>query len=257
MISSVVEFIAAIQKDLARWDARTTPWFRGESGADQSLQPKVANLSAEQENHLLQSFRRRAGSLANTPSRSETDKWIFLAQHYGIPTRLLDWSEGALFGLFFAMNQRRPSPMVYMLNPHVLNSLAFSSDPDYLNFPISWSPSRDNPKPGYENIALAWELRDAQRGLDLPVALEPTYQDMRMIAQRSAFTVHGNNLGSISAILEAKNITVSDCLCSYEIDESSIDNMLYELSYLGITHASIFPDLDHLCKDIASISRNS
>lgn len=77
-----------------------------------------------------------------------------------------------------------------------------------------------------------------------------------MIAQRSAFTIHGKNLGSISAILVAKNITVSDCLYSYEIDEASIDNMLYELSYLGITHASIFPDLDHLCKDIAKIAKN-
>lgn len=118
MISSVIKFVTAIQKDLARWDTRTTPWFSGESGADQSLQPKVANLSKEQENHLLQSFLRRAGSLANTPSRSKTDKWIFLAQHYGIPKRLLDWSEGTLFGLFFAINQRRPSHRLYAKSSH-------------------------------------------------------------------------------------------------------------------------------------------
>ena len=256
MISSIVEFISAIEKDLANWDDRTTPWFRGESNTDQPLQPKVANLSAEQENHLLQSFRRRSGSLRNTPGRNETDKWIFLAQHYGIPTRLLDWSEGALFSLFFAINNKLPSPKVYMLNPHVLNSLALESTPDYLNFPMSWA-SPDNPKPGYENIALAWELRNLNKGFDLPIALEPTYQDTRMIAQRSAFTVHGKELGSILDILNAKNIQVTDCLHVYDINQESVDQMLIQLAYLGITHASIFPDLDHLSKDISASIYNT
>jgi len=256
VIKSVTDFADAIKRDLSTWDSRTTPWFRGESGSDPALQPKVATLNEQQENHLLQSFRRRAGSLGNTPSRSETDKWIFLAQHYGLATRLLDWSEGALFALFFAINKLQDNPRVYMLNPHVLNAKAFDNEPDFLNFPISWSPSPDNQKPGYENIALAWEARDSMRGYDLPVALEPTYQDMRMIAQRSAFTVHGRKLGPLESILEAKHIPVSDCLFTYEIDHAGCKDLVRELSWLGISHASIFPDLDHLCKDIRNAANS-
>lgn len=256
MIQNISQFIDSIQADLQNWDTRTRPWFRGESGQSQSLQPKIANFTAEQENHLLQSFRRRAGCMADTPNRSETDKWIFLAQHYGIPTRLLDWSEGALFALFFAINQNNDSPRVYMLNPHLLNALALNAETDYLNFPITWSPSADNQKSGYENIALAWEWRSQNRGFDLPLALEPTYQDRRMIAQRSAFTVHGKNLGSILSILESKNIYSSKCLYEYTIDPTATKQMLSHLSYLGISHASIFPDLDHLCKDIVAATHN-
>lgn len=252
MIRAVSDLIARIQEDLCKWDSRATPWFRGESGDGPALQPKVARLSANQENCLLQSFRRRAGSLANTPSRSETDNWMFLAQHYGIPTRLLDWSEGALFALFFAVNRKARNARVHMLNPHVLNAQALGCEPDYLNFPISWSPSSGGPKPGYENIALAWELRREGRGFDLPVALEPTYQDARMIAQRSAFTVHGKELGPLITILQAHILDVSKFLFSYTVEDDASDQILKELSWLGISYASIFPDLDHLCLDIAN-----
>jgi len=138
MIRSTIELITAIQTDRKKWNPRTKPWFRGESGNDPPLCPKIAKYSTEQENYLVQSFRRKAGGLANTPHRGETDKWLFLAQHYGVPTRLLDWTEGSLFALYFAINRSHPNPRIYMLNPFRLNELAMEQPSDYLNYPITW-----------------------------------------------------------------------------------------------------------------------
>ena len=59
MIQSVTKIIEEIKKDLATWDIGTKPWFRGESGDDPPLCPKIANFKYNEENYLLQSFQRK------------------------------------------------------------------------------------------------------------------------------------------------------------------------------------------------------
>ena len=250
MITNVVQFIKSLERDLKLWPENSKPWFRGESGKANPLTPKVADLHPNEEMYLLQSFRRKAGGFANTPHReSETDLWLFLAQHYGIKTRLLDWTEGALIALFFAVNRGNPSPRVYMLNPHRLNDLAaekFKTQIDPPNFPLSWG-NRDG-----GNIALAWVL-DKERnnlGLELPIALPATYQDHRMIAQRSCFTVHGRSLLGLDILLSNMTSNVSDYLITYKISLRASSRITKQLFYLGISASSIFPDLDSLSRDL-------
>jgi len=249
MIRSAIEFVSAVKNDLPKWQSPIgpiRPWFRGESGTGPSLCPKIASYSKDQENYLLQSFRRKAGGIANTPPREQTDMWLFLAQHYGVPTRLLDWTEGALLGLYFAVNRREPNPRVYMLHPHKLNEIAGGQQSDNLNFPLTWLAG------GAENIAHAWEERTPIRGLDLPIAIPATYQDHRMIAQRSCFTIHGKVLKPLPEILRDRKVTLADCLIEYHIDVDANVQLMEDLAILGVTGSTLFPDLDHLGKDISS-----
>jgi hypothetical protein len=73
MIRTTIEFITSIQEDYKKWNPRTKPWFGGESGHEKSLCPKIAKYTAEQENDFVQTFRRQAGGLINTPHRENTD----------------------------------------------------------------------------------------------------------------------------------------------------------------------------------------
>ena len=92
--------------------------------------------------------------------------------------------------------------------------------------------------------------------LDVPIAFPATYQDQRMIAQRSCFTIHGNSLDPIQDILTSKNANVNDYLFEYKIDENEKDRLLKELSLLGVSAATIFPDLDHLAQDLKADLKN-
>lgn len=87
---------------------------------------------------------------------------------------------------------------------------------DNLNFPLTWVDC------GRENIALAWEERELTRGLDLPIAVPATYQDHRMIAQRSCFTVHGKALEPLPKLIKDKAGDLTDCLIEYLIDYDAI-----------------------------------
>lgn len=81
--------------------------FRGVTSVRHVLVPSVGRTrdgngySLDLERALFRQFKREA--LPLLPARPQTDwEWLALAQHHGVPTRLLDWSESPSVSLFFA-----------------------------------------------------------------------------------------------------------------------------------------------------------
>src|ERR1700683_268078 len=119
------------------------PWFRGEENgewwATTALQPKLyrnkyeikAILDHEQEMRV--EFRRRCAQLLTERQQVDKWEWYFLMQHYHAPTRLLDWSDAALVGLYFGVSKRcgkddkhgEADAAVYMLDLWWLNEAGF------------------------------------------------------------------------------------------------------------------------------------
>ena len=123
VIKSIEQFIEAIRDGSSGWHDEEPRWFRGEPSCNTPLMPTLYRGGPRRENESLQMFRARGAGYSNSvPHRDHTDQWLFLAQHVGLPTRLLDWSEGALIGLHFAL--KADDPVVWMLNPLELNDLS-------------------------------------------------------------------------------------------------------------------------------------
>lgn len=104
-VASLSKYIELIE-DKAKNDGKRLILYRGQN-CDKVLIPKIARhlyKSSRKANEIrmFEEFKRSA--YPHLVYKPENDlEWLSVAQHYGIPTRLLDWTENPLAALYFAV----------------------------------------------------------------------------------------------------------------------------------------------------------
>lgn len=237
-VASLLETVRSVCKGFGR----TVYWFRGHAQADWRLVPSVLrDYATDSERNLMGRFRMAAPTrYEKCPEIDDIASWICLMQHFGLPTRLLDWTASLLAAAFFAVSYDPPRPgpaAIWVLVPSELNKASpHAADITFLIH-------------GPEARPLLRIAFDGGAPVDTVLALLGQDVDLRMTVQQGAFTLHGNE-----SPLELK-AGADKFLAKMIIPEAAKAVFDDELWVLGVRRSGLFPDLGNLAKDLASDSR--
>lgn len=192
-------------------------------GNNYELVPKVgrfikedgSNLEKKDEINILNLFKQMARPYLNIKPEN-TWEWISLAQHHGLPTRLMDWTKNPLVALYFSVKDRSDEDSVVYASKQysVLSTTKFK-----------------NPLVGE---------------IDTIYQFNPTHVTQRITAQSGVFTYHPDPYKAIN----------TDDITAIVIKSSVRHQIKIRLFEYGITHASLFPGIDGVASYIEWLHTN-
>ena len=242
--------MVAEHRALVREDHGLVPlWFRGHCDERWKLATtlKRQGIEPEQEQELLNRFRQNAVNYlgAQPPSDDPEWDWMFLMRHHGAPSRLLDWTESALIGLYFAVEQRpaeadadtsESNGHVWVLLPTVLNDKCNVRDPnsnDGRGVPM-FDLTADSGLGIYDIVTVS---RSTSASVP-PGAGHGLRKFPRMEAQQSAFTIHHADQTPLEEWHDSAHVW------RYLVPAAAKADLRAELRVAGINRFALFRDLD-------------
>jgi FRG domain len=222
------------------------PYWRGHANETWALKAEVFR-EPYNEASLIHYFMAHGESRRlNCPPHEDRLGWLLLARHYGLPTRILDWTMSPLVALFFASEEDKASPGC--------NGCIWAVAVGLMHQQLLGTARRrffaPNSPPVRELAAIAFEPDNARhRELTAPhagkaIALGTREIDPRVLAQQGMFTIHADatDLAQIEPPFSWR--------MAFRVPSSSKQALRETLTALGITRSSLFPDLSALAEDL-------
>jgi hypothetical protein len=230
-----------------------TVWFRGHNDSSYKLNSGLYRISNDiekiriAENNIFNCFINYGDSYCNKFNENKEWNSLFLMQHYGMYTRLLDWTDSFITALYFAIKDKKieNEACIWMINPikinHSCNNLYMSG--------------KENK---FDNIGLLtldtlpYRIKDYKSYFEEHIeigtfSIVPRRSNERLISQNGFFTVQGTK--EISLENEYSD-GIGDFIDKIIIENSMIDECKEFLSINGINNYSLYGGIDGLCSYI-------
>ena len=199
------------------------------------------------ETQLLREFRRKYFHFAgHIPEIDDTLEWLSLMQHYGAPTRLLDFTYSIYVACYFAIEDAENNSVVWAINGPWANKCSGavfrknSSQQKFLQTDITEKNAKDfNPT----------FMSSHPKIFACPV--NPFRLNERIIIQKGVFVAPGNvkipfeeNLKAMPRWDKPQNIL--KLIIKKEVREKALES----LSNMNISRASLFPGLEGFAQSL-------
>ena len=269
-IEHVSDWIKHVERINSHFLRNQQFYFRGESKLEYKLLPSLYRktkglegeklyLSRSSETKIIREFMTEAAAFVNSISVDDTFTWIEYAQHFGVPTRLMDWTSNPLIALYFACaSNQSVDGRVY-----ILNSLGYRL-----------LTNLDN-RNGLEDKIIKEEaikmICGDKKTFPFPSLFKPYYLDRRMLVQSSQFMVWGYKDLPLDSIIkeleendkireitkymaidgvEIQKVEDIEILSEVQIEGKNKATIQRELDRIGINQATVFPGLDGIGRSI-------
>lgn len=218
-------------------------WFRGQGVSTYFLKPSLfrTDNGLEKEKEIFLEY----GRLVTGIGLKRNNEWETLIdmQHYGVPTRLLDWTSNLGIALYFATTSSVDdmSMSLYIMNPLELNAL---------------SGKKGIPILPNDSMGLSYVTNYIDRNpfpARYPIAVKCDNINSRVKAQSGMFTIHGdeNNKEEIDIITELLDKRSS--IYKIVISAKAHDSIKEYFDITGIKDYTIFPDIQGIARHLRNI----
>ena len=234
------------QSDIGRF--RSNYAFRGSSDKDCDLKNRFVRMCGPNKNleyHLLRNFRKYA-QLDRETSHYSDWWWMTLAQHHGLPTRLLDWTYSPFVALHFAtanVDQFDRDGAIWHVDFVKTNHLLPSPLSDVREEIGCNAFTLEMLERAMPDIKYFDRLSDE----DLVVFFEPPSLDARIVNQFAFFSVMSNPTSSLNGWLESHPDLYKRIIIPKELKWEVRD----KVDQANITERILFPGLDGLASWLA------
>jgi len=231
--TSWTEFLHNIRSARKQLGDPPKVWYRGQSKDSYRLTPSLLRNDSwiAKEQTLFDEYERSASHL-QAPRNNDWELLIDM-QHYGIPTRLMDWTDVLGIAIAFALydsNDDEVNSAIYVLDPIKLNELSGLSE-------VKRAPN----DPAFEYKSVYWHGRPFSPSH--PIAIDSALQNDRIRAQSGSFTVHGRNKTAIDD--QATNV-----IRKVVIGAAAKREAREFLEYANLNSFSIYPDIVGMARHI-------